>query len=78
LYFISTLNGEEFSASRLGRFTVWKRVPGIHCVEIWCVPELVVTSWTRENVLIPAEKRKIELNKIIAENRRHKTNSKDG
>jgi hypothetical protein len=44
-FLTSTLVGGEWSASRLGRF-----IPGdTHCIESWVDPELVWTSWRREN-----------------------------
>jgi hypothetical protein len=52
-FFISALDGGEWSASRLNRFTLVETASGIHWVGSWFDPEPVWTLWSRENSLAP-------------------------
>jgi hypothetical protein len=48
-HFLDLGTGGEWSASLPGRFTPWERAPGTRWIGDWWAPELVWTTWRREN-----------------------------
>jgi hypothetical protein len=49
VFLTSALVGDEWSASRSGRFTPGERAPGTHWIGGWGTPEPVWTTWRNES-----------------------------
>jgi hypothetical protein len=49
----SALDGDEWSASRPGRFTPKERAPGTHWIGGWVGPRAVLDAVVKRKILIP-------------------------